>query len=147
MDLINFHPSGNTGKQYSHIKSTCFFTPTQNNWYGSNWIINLKVNVGIEICYNIVIKMTQTMFILSVVSLLIRWRPPNVGWQLGEKFHPRQNKGDSLLNILQGSSGQDSGGEAVCNEAVGAVFKGRKWGGMVTLGIFFYFGNCCPLVS
>ena len=38
----------------------------------------------------------------------------------GERIHLKQNKGDrSLLNTSQGSSGQDSRGEAVCHEVVG----------------------------
>ena len=37
----------------------------------------------------------------------------------GERIHSRQNKGDrSLLNTLQGSSGQDSRGETRCHVAV-----------------------------
>ena len=36
----------------------------------------------------------------------------------GEIIHLRQNKGDSLLNILQGSSRQDSKGKAVCQKAL-----------------------------
>ena len=57
---------------------------------------------------------------------MIRWGPPNVGndWVAaggagGERIHLRQNKGDRSLLNTQGSSGQDSRGEAVCQETVG----------------------------
>lgn len=39
---------------------------------------------------------------------------------VGERIHPRQNKGDGgLLKTGQGSRGQDSRGEAVWHEGVG----------------------------
>lgn len=55
------------------------------------------------------------------------WGPP-IGWgatkcgvtqsggspQCGQTSHPRQNKGDNLLNTPQGNSGQDSKAETVC---------------------------------
>ena len=46
----------------------------------------------------------------------------------GERIHPRQNRGDrSFVNTLQGSSGQDRRGEAVCKDAAGgAVFEGGR---------------------
>ena len=54
---------------------------------------------------------------------LIRWRP--AAW--ARKEVTRQNKGDrSLLNTLQGSSGQDSKGETVCHEAVVRDYSYRE---------------------
>ena len=65
--------------------------------------------------------MIQTVFILSVVSLLM-WGNDQVEARDGggKRIHPRQNLRDrSLLNTLQQRSQQDSKKEIVCKEAVG----------------------------
>lgn len=66
-----------------------------------------------------------------------------------KRIHPRQNKGDrSLLTPLQGNSGQDSKGEALCEEAdsgVGAVFKRGKVRRYGDIRKSSFFCNCAWL--
>lgn len=63
----------------------------------------------------------------------------------GKRIHPRKNKGDrSLLNTLQGSSGQDSKGETVGRQRWEAIVKGEDeeiWEHME----FSFFGTCVQL--
>ena len=56
----------------------------------------------------------------------------------GGRIYPRQNERDrSLLNMLQGSNGQNSKTGTVCQEEwVGPVFKGGRYGGMGMHDIF-----------
>ena len=56
--------------------------------------------------------------ILVMGSTVARPDRVGAGGAGGERIHPRQKKRDrSVLNTLQGTSGQDSKGETVCHEA------------------------------